>query len=151
LGANFSPVIVVLGAHAPEIAADLSGLSSIHVHVHEGWSEGMGSSIRAGVQHLLEIEPACPAALILLADQTRAGPSVLRRLRERFAKGPETAAACFYDGVAGPPAIFDASLFPRLESFSGDEGARMLLRSGEIGVATIDFPDGAIDLDEPGA
>ncbi len=150
IAAGFGPVLVVLGANAAAIAARLSGSASIEVLVHDGWSEGMGSSIRAGVHRLREIDPSCPAAAILLADQPHVSESVLRLLRERFSSGTEKAAACRYDGVTGPPAIFDASLFDRLESLAGDEGARWILRSGEMSVGTIDCPEGAIDLDEPG-
>jgi molybdenum cofactor cytidylyltransferase len=136
----------VLGAAAESVAPELDALECTVV-VNEGWREGMGSSIRAGVARLREMEPDCPAALLLLADQPAVGEPLLRTLVERFRLGPEPAAACRYGGVPGPPAIFSASLFEALESLRGDEGARSLLRSERILVAEIDFPEGANDLD----
>ncbi len=146
--AGCRPLVVVLGAAADAIAPELDP-GACAIVVHEGWREGMGSSIRAGVARLREEAPDCPAALLLLADQPAVSEPLLRALIERFRLGPEPAAACRYGGILGPPAIFSASLFEELESLSGDEGARSLLRSGRIAVAEIDFPEGVNDVDQP--
>jgi len=151
--AGCRPLVVVLGAAAEAIAPELDS-GACAIVVHDGWSEGMGASIRAGMARLREEAPDCPAALLLLADQPAVSEPLLRTLVERFRLGPEPAAACRYGGVLGPPAVFSASLFGELASLRGDEGARSLLRSGRIAVAEIDFPEGAFDLDtnpdEPG-
>jgi molybdenum cofactor cytidylyltransferase len=146
--AGCRPLVVVLGAAAAAIASELDSLDCTIV-VNDGWQEGMGSSIRAGVTRLRDVAPDCPAAFLLLADQPAVSEPLLRTLAERFRLGPEPAAACRYGDVLGPPAIFSASLFRELEGLHGDEGARSLLRSGRIAVAEIDFPEGTDDVDDP--
>ena len=144
--AGCDPTIVVLGAFSEAIAPELAGMR-VDVVVNSGWEEGMGASLRLGIVRLREIAPAAAAALVALADQPKVGAAALRLLAERLARGPEPAVASRYDGVLGPPAIFAASLFGALESLSGDEGARSLLRSGEVTVAAIDLPEAALDVD----
>lgn len=146
---GFRPVVIVLGSSAAEIAPELAGFS-VDVVVNAEWEEGIASSIRAGVRRLRDVEPEVEAAVLLLADQPEVSEALLRALAERLERGPETAVACRYAGVLGPPAILAASLFSRLEGLTGDQGARSLLRSGAIPVAAIDFPGGARDVDEPG-
>ena len=146
--AGCQPLVVVLGAFADEIAAELENIEC-SVVVNSGWQEGMGSSIRAGIARVREIAPGCAAAMILLADQPAVTVPLLRELAERFRLGPEPAVACRYAGILGPPAIFSASLFGALEALGGDEGARSLLRSGLVTAAEIEFPDGALDIDTP--
>jgi len=146
--AGCRPLLVVIGAAAEAIARELDPRECTIV-VNEGWSDGMGSSIRAGVGRLREEAPECAAALLLLADQPAVSEPLLRTLVERFRLGPEPAVACRYGSVLGPPAIFSASLFGELEALRGDEGARSLLRSGRIAVAEIDFPEGALDVGAP--
>lgn len=147
--AGFRPSVVVLGSLAREIAPELAG-SGADVVVNPAWREGMASSIRAGLSRVRSAAPSTAGVAILLADQPRVGEALLRSLSERFARGPEPAAACLYEGILGPPAIFADTLFGKLETLTGDEGARTLLRSGEVRVAAIDFPDGALDIDTPG-
>lgn len=144
LGAGCSPTIAVLGASAEEVAAELAEAGADLV-VNLQWEEGMASSMRAGVRRLRQIAPCAPAAFFLLADQPHVSAPLLRLLAER--RGPAPAAACRYEGILGPPALFSAELFGKLEALRGDEGARSILRSGEIAVAAVDFPEGARDLD----
>jgi molybdenum cofactor cytidylyltransferase len=142
------PTVVVVGSSANDVSAELAD-AGVDIVVNAGWEEGMASSIRAGMRRLREISPGCRAAMIVLADQPRVTEALFRSLAARLERGPESAAACRYLGILGPPAIFDSSLFDRLESLRGDEGARSFLRSGEYRVAAIDFPDGAVDVDVP--
>ncbi len=146
VAAGCSPTIAVLGASAGEVAAELAGCGA-DLLVHTGWEEGMGSSMRAGIRRLREIAPSASAAFFLLADQPHVSAPLLRLLADRLGTAP--AAACRYEGILGPPALFSAGLFPRLEALRGDEGARSILRSGEIAVAAIDFPAGALAVDRP--
>ena len=146
--AGCAPTVVVIGAAAEDVSAELAG-AGVDVVVNAAWEEGMGSSIRRGIARLREIAPSAEAAAIVLADQPRIGAADLRALVERLGRGPEPAVASRYEGVLGPPAIFAASLFGALESLSGDEGARALLRSGAIPAAAIDLPDAAFDVDLP--
>ena len=68
LAAPVSPVIVVLGANSAEIAPCLGGLA-VHVVVNAGWAEGMGSSLRAGLEALAALAPAAKNLVIALAER----------------------------------------------------------------------------------
>ena len=148
LSSGCDPVVAVVGASASDVTGELTGTATRIVH-NPDWPTGMASSIIAGVGYLRDAAPACEAAMLLLADQYRVTEDLLRQLAERFRRGPELVAACRYGGILGPPAIFSARLFDWLMSLSGDEGARSLLRSGELTVAEIDFTEGTLDIDTP--
>ena len=63
-------------------------------------------------------------------------------------KSPASIVGSRYRGVVGVPAIFGRDAFDVLAMLSGDIGARALLRRSD-GVTSIDWPDGAFDLDVP--
>jgi molybdenum cofactor cytidylyltransferase len=146
--AGCRPVLVVAGALERGISEELGRTGAVVVGNPE-WEEGMASSIRAGIARLRATAPGPDAAIVMLADQPRVDEAILGLLIERLERGPEPAAACRYEGILGPPAIFSKSVFFRLEELTGDEGARNLLRTGAISAAAIEFPDGAFDVDSP--
>lgn len=148
LESGFRPGVVVLGSSFEAILPELEG-SGADVVVNPQWREGVSSSIRAGLARVRSAAPQAEAVLIFLADQPLVEGGLLRSLAGRYARGPERAVACRYEGVLGPPAIFSHALFERLEALTGDEGARSLLRSAGLPVASIDFPDAALDIDTP--
>src|SRR5688500_16238838 len=79
LGCPCRPVIAVLGANAEVSHHALAGLEVIEVF-NPDWETGMGSSVSAGVRHLIEIEPMIDAAVLLLCDQPFVTADVLARL-----------------------------------------------------------------------
>ena len=139
LDSKSHPVVVVLGAHAQECAAVISGQPVRLIHNPE-WQEGIASSIRAGIA---SIEGEADAAVILLCDQPRISPSHITAL----GKTGHPIAASSYDGVTGPPAYFEKRFFPDLLFLQGDEGAKALFARNADDVTTVPFPDGAVDVD----
>lgn len=120
------PVVVVLGAVAEEVRA-VCELGDAHVVVNEGWQEGMGASVRAGLE---EVERSgVPAVLVMPVDQ----PLVTSRLVERLIttwRDGAVAAVAAYGGEMSTPVVIDASLWPEVKSHAvGDVGARAFLRS----------------------
>src|SRR5258708_39740897 len=73
------PVIVVLGAHADRLAAEVSELA-VSVAINEQWASGIGSSIRCGIEHLTAIAPAAQAVVITLCDQPLVSAGIIRHL-----------------------------------------------------------------------
>jgi molybdenum cofactor cytidylyltransferase len=51
------------------------------------------------------------------------------------------------EGALVLPALFGRPLFPALLSLRGEEGPRRLLKTFES--VTVDWPEGALDLDTP--
>ena len=147
LAAPVSPVVVVLGAGAAEIAPALDGLPAQMV-TNDAWAEGMGTSIRAGVRAARQIDPALPAMIIALADQPGVPAAHLARLIATRNETGRTIVATDNGGVAQPPALFTAAWFSRLLALRGDTGARALLGEQRAHLALVPLADAA-DLDTP--
>lgn len=147
LAAPVAPVIVVLGAHAAEIAPSLDGLG-VQVVVNACWAEGMGSSLRAGMQALAASQPPPEGVIVALADQPDFSAAHLTRLIETHRSTGKPIVASAAGGVLRPPVFFSAAWFPRLHELHGDTGARALLQAHPEAIATV--PLGApADLDTP--
>lgn len=147
LSAPVSPVIVVLGARAAEIAPCLDGLA-VQVATNEHWAEGMGSSLRAGLLALTAHRPVPAGVIIVLADQPDFSARHLADLLETHRTTGKPVVASAADGVLRPPALFAAAWFPRLLELRGDAGARALLQAQPESVATVPLASPA-DLDTP--
>ncbi|SDS19576.1 nucleotidyltransferase family protein [Opitutus sp. GAS368] len=147
LATPVSPVSVVLGANAAEIAPCLDGLP-LRVVVNAGWARGMGSSLRTGLQALLDAAPATTSVIVALADQPDCPADHLGRLIATRRQTGRTIVASLAGGVLCPPVLFTAEWFPRLLALEGEAGARNLLQEQRAAVATVPLPV-ATDLDTP--
>ena len=144
-----SPVYVVLGFHAQPMQPELQGLA-VEVIVNSNWREGMGSSLRAGMETLRKAQPPADAVLVLVCDQPRLNADHLRELLALH-KATENLGitASVYGQRAGVPAIFWSRLFPALLASQGDRGARGLIRACTTEVQGIPWPEGEVDIDRP--
>ncbi|WP_405900669.1 nucleotidyltransferase family protein [Streptomyces sp. NBC_00727] len=142
------PVHVVLGAAADEVRAraDLDGCA---VSVNPEWTEGMGSSLRAGLGALADT--GSDAALVLLVDQpgidARAVARVLAAYRDRT-----SLVAASYAGERGHPVLFGADLWADIAAGAvGDQGARAYLRAHREALTLVECGDvaQAYDIDTP--
>jgi molybdenum cofactor cytidylyltransferase len=144
-----SPALVVLGFEAETLRAELHGLN-IDLVVNHEWHEGMGASLRSGMEALRDSDPQPHAVLILVCDQPRLTADHLRTLLARHQSArPVAITASVYARRAGVPAIFSAKLFSALLASSGDRGARDLIRAHAAEVQGIPWPAGELDLDLP--
>ena len=107
----------------------------------------MASSIRSGVQYL--IESSHPDRLLIIAcDQPEISADDLIRLHR--AGGDDQLCAATYEDVIGIPACFPARYFDDLLELQGDRGARELLRGSKYDVHRVPMPRAAFDIDTPG-
>lgn len=141
--AGCDPVVVVLGAWV----GDAPGADVV---INEEWSEGMGSSLRAGLQHLLADSEA-DAVIVTLVDL----PGLTSDAVERIVSAPPRNAVvqAIYDGRRGHPVRIARELWAEaIEAAQGDEGARRLIRGrGDVLLIEVgDVADGD-DLDVPAA
>ncbi len=143
--AGASPVVVVLGARAPEVRAALDGLPDLIVVDHEAWAEGMASSLAAGVRALAARDDV-DGALLAPCDQPRVGAAELAALLARFAAGASLVAA-EYAGTVGAPAVVARAHFGALLALRGDRGAGGWLRALGDAVARVPLPAAAFDVD----
>lgn len=119
--AGCSPVVVVLGAGYAHVL-DHSVLRDAEPVINDEWAEGMGSSIRLGVQKLETVAKDIEGVVLMTCDQ----PAVTAQHLYLIAAKNEIKAS-LYAGRKGIPAYFPAEYFDRLMTLHGDVGARELL------------------------
>jgi len=143
--AGCDPVVVVLGAQAGDVVAAAS-LEHAVVVVNDGWSEGMGSSLRCGLA--VVADTGATDVVVQLVDQPHVGAAHVRRLLAR--RGQRPAVVASYGGEPRNPALLDASIWPDVcESAVGDVGARAWMRAHPDRVLAVACDDlgGDVDID----
>ena len=138
-------VTVVLGAHESQLS-ELVRTSGATIVVNRHWSEGLASSIRAGI---LSLPADCAGAMLMLGDQFALRRVDLQRLANAWRRAPSCTVAAQYAGVLGAPAIFPRARFGQLAALRGDHGAQSLLRDPADGVVPVPMEKAALDLDLP--
>ncbi|MEI6086890.1 MAG: nucleotidyltransferase family protein [Bacteroidota bacterium] len=139
-------ICIVTGFYHQEIIANIQD-DQIQFVYNELWEEGMSSSIKKGISHLISQNPEIMAVLILVADQPYISSNLLNemtQLQEQTGKG---IVAASYAGISGTPVLFSRDHFSNLEKLSGDKGARSILHQYQNDLITVDFPLGEIDID----
>ena len=145
LEAGADPVVVVLGAESERVRTALDGLAGIALVLNERWSDGLASSLTAGVRALLAMAQV-DAVLLTLADQPLVGAPELASLISRLTDAHGVVAA-EYAGIVGVPAVVARAHVDALLGLSGDRGAGAWLRSLGDGVARVPMPAAAMDVD----
>lgn len=137
---------IVLGAQVKRVQQELSGLA-VQIIINEQWQEGIGSSLRTGIQALPE---TADAALVMLGDQLLVTSAHLNSLIETYHSTGKPIVASAYAGTLGVPVLFARRFFPELQRLSGDRGAKQIIQNHPEAVVGVPFPDGVIDIDTPG-
>ncbi|MCK4579609.1 MAG: nucleotidyltransferase family protein, partial [Candidatus Marinimicrobia bacterium] len=139
--AGLHPVVTVLGYEAQTLLPLLND-PQIIVVTNDGWVNGMGSSISAGIT-------ALPAALsgvaILLADMPLIGAPLLERLAAEFSRqGLDKIIAPCYNKQRGNPVIFPRKYFDELLALDGETGGRKIILRHETEVVLVSVTDSAV-------
>ncbi|PAZ16849.1 4-diphosphocytidyl-2C-methyl-D-erythritol synthase [Streptomyces sp. SA15] len=141
-------VHVVLGARSAAVRerAELSGCVLVE---NPEWTEGMGSSLRAGLDSLAGT--GVRAALVSLVDQPGIGPEAVARVRAAYRDETSLVSAA-YDGVRGHPVLFGSAHWAGIAATAtGDRGARAYLKAHEEAITLVECGDVArpYDIDTP--
>lgn len=147
LEAALGPVLVILGADAERCRAALEGLD-VALVVHERWSAGLGSTVRAAVAAVRRLEPAHHAILLTACDQPRVPASHLTALADRWRAAGCGIAATGYRGTTGVPALFGEEWLPALEQLPDEHGAKTVIEAAGGAVAVVGCEDAAFDVDQ---
>lgn len=139
-------IIVVLGAHHELIAPKIN--ATVEVVWNADWAEGMGSSVRCGME-LLKDADNYTGVCISLVDQPLVQAAHYRQLFRAWRESDKMIAAAQYKQILGVPAIFSRAQFPALMALSGAAGARKILQQLAAEVQPFDLPEAAFDLDTP--
>ncbi|MFD7602225.1 NTP transferase domain-containing protein [Streptomyces mirabilis] len=142
--AGCTRVHVVLGARADAVRerARLDGCVLVD---NPEWENGMGSSLRAGLDSLAGT--GARAALVSLVDQPGIGPRAVARVLAAHQDDTSLVSAT-YDGVRGHPVLFGAAHWAGVAaSATGDRGARAYLKEHESAITLVECGDVAEPYD----
>lgn len=142
--ANCSPIVVVIGGGAEEIARELNGVDVVE---NKNWKRGIGTSIRAGIQDLIDNASDIEAVVLMVCDQPFVDATTIRDLLELFETTKKPIVASGYENTVGVPALFDRSCFEELLALDDGSGAKQVILSNRERVAEFPFPKGSIDID----
>lgn len=138
------PPVLVTGANRSEVAKAVKDLSHVEAF-NATYSEGMGGSIRAGLEAVPADSEGC---LFMLVDQPFVGRQHLREMIDKWQMQPDKVVAAEYSGIAGVPAIFPRRFFSHLSQLAGDQGARKILAAlSADDVVEYHLPEAAVDID----
>lgn len=142
--AGCTRVHVVLGARADAVR-EQAELGDCVLVENPDWAEGMGSSLRAGLDSLAGT--AATAALVSLVDQPGIGPEAAARVLAAYEDETSLVAAA-YNGVRGHPVLFGAAHWSGIAATAtGDRGARAYLKEREEAIGLVECGDVAKPYD----
>jgi molybdenum cofactor cytidylyltransferase len=139
---------IVVGAHAPEIAASSPSWSESIV-VNENWQQGQLSSIQAAIRSLL---PGATGGLILCpVDHPMISAELVARLIDEFDSTGKLIVLPAYRGRRGHPVIFGAALYDELLSASPEVGARQVVweHSAEVAELPTEEEGVVLNINDP--
>jgi molybdenum cofactor cytidylyltransferase len=144
--AGCAPIFVVLGFEAERMQRETADLD-VRVVLNPEWQSGMGTSLRSGMESLMKESQLPQRVVLLLSDQPMLSSEILFSLVKKSAETDSLIVASCYTGRLGVPAVFRKELYPNLQKVEGDKGAREVIQVYRDRTASIDFPEGAIDID----
>jgi molybdenum cofactor cytidylyltransferase len=149
IASRAKPVIVVTGHEREKVEATLKGLP-VHLVHNPDFSEGLGSSLKAGIAAVPE---EADAAIVCLGDMPQVDAALINRLIAAF--DPERGALVVVpsiEGRRGNPVVWSRRFFHDLMTIQGDVGARHLIGNyaeacvevpvaGEVALTDVDTPE----------
>lgn len=118
---------VVLGAEADRVLDEVD-LTDAGVIVNERYEEGIATSLKVGLDALLRRSHA-EQVLIVMGDQPEVDPSVPERLIETARSSHRPAVVPRYRYARANPVLVHRTLWERLMSLEGDQGAKGLFEA----------------------
>jgi molybdenum cofactor cytidylyltransferase len=138
--------VVVTGCNADQLVAGVDHTQT-HIVFNPEWEQGIASSIRCGLQALLNRTPPPDQVIFMVCDQPFVTPALLLDLVNERQKSHKSIIASSYAGTLGIPALFDKTHFAQLLDLQGDTGARKIIQQYGEEVASVEFREGEFDID----
>jgi molybdenum cofactor cytidylyltransferase len=146
LAASPSRVVVVLGANEKPHRELLERLP-VQIVSNFYWKTGMGSSIKTGLNYLIQSGADLDGVILMVCDQPGLTAEHLQKLIQKFHEKNKAIIASYYARSSGVPVLFGRSFFSNLLLLSDDHGAKKIVQQFPDQVETVAFPSGSIDLD----
>jgi molybdenum cofactor cytidylyltransferase len=109
----------------------------------------MASSIRAGIEGLVSMQPDIAAALLLLCDQPHVSSDIITKLVAAHHNTGRPVVASEYAESFGVPVVFSRTLFTELTQLEGMSGAKEIIKRHASEAHFLPFPEGEVDVDTP--
>ena len=137
---------VVIGSNN-ELMRDELSACDIEVIENDEWAAGISTSIIKGLSSLLQKHPDIESCIFVVCDQPHLTTIVIQGLLDSAVQSGKGIVAARYGSVIGTPVFFNKKYFKDLLLLAGDEGAKKIINKHPNDLITIDFPQGAIDID----
>lgn len=138
------PIVAILGYEAALLRQEIED-EPLQIIENAAWREGIGTSICAGVQHLMSQDVS--ALILMVCDQPLLKAQHLNDLIHLYqTSGKGIVASCYAD-TFGVPVLFSRAFFPDLLNLPPDVGAKKLLMQNRKSMASVLFSQGVIDVD----
>lgn len=144
----YGRVVVILGGNYEKIERHINH-SGVKVVYNPDWEEGMSTSIRTGLQHVMQESKGLDGVIITVCDQPLITGEIFASLIEKSLSTSKTIVASAYAGTLGVPVLFSKDHFLDLALLNGQQGAKVLLERYKEEVASVPFENGAVDIDTP--
>ncbi len=144
VAAGCSPVVVVIGAAADQVRAELVA-EPVELVEATDWAEGMGASLRAGLSALQE-RSAADAVVVVPVDTPGLTSAIVRRISADVRR--DALVRAVYSGRPGHPVVLGRDHWAGvIATAAGDQGARAYLKQHPpVEVECGDLADG-MDVD----
>jgi len=142
-GSVLDTVILVLGHGAEEIQKVVR-LEGVTMVMNEAHALGQSTSLRAG---LSAVSAKTGGVMFILGDQPLVGPDVMNSLIDGYSRTRAPIVLPTHQGRRGNPVVIDRTLFARIESLTGDLGARVLFEEYAEAIVEIETEDDSIHFD----
>ncbi len=146
LQSGISNIVVVLGANEIEHRKAIKDLP-VDIAVNKDWAQGMGGTLKVGLNHLLQHNPNTNAVIVMVCDQPLLTSEHLKLLKEKFIDSQKLIVASRYANTFGVPALFAKSLFSEIQGLRVEHGAKKIIEAHPDEIEAVDFTEGGIDLD----
>jgi molybdenum cofactor cytidylyltransferase len=148
--AKVDDVVVVTGHRAPEVKAAAERMGARVTHNPRYASGEMLSSLQAGLSAL---GAGVSAAMVVLGDQPRLNPPILRQVMETYFGGSALIVAPSYQHRRGHPILIDRRLWPELLALPDGSAPRDVInRHADQTAYVVTTDDGVVnDVDTPQA
>ncbi len=151
--AGCARVVVVLGAEAEQAQHLLALVGEVDTVVAHDWDDGLGASLRAGLEALADSPATVAAVLVTLVDLPDVDAAVMRRVLttwEQTGGSPEGLVRATYRGRPGHPVLIGRSHWVDLcGTLRGDTGAQPYLSQRKVHLVPCEDLATGRDLDRP--
>lgn len=148
LDSECRPIVVVLGAQIGVLKNEIRDFD-VQIVENSDWKKGMSSSIKKGLEKLLQINKQIGGVLIMVCDQPFVSAELINQIIETHRKTNSLIVASEYNETLGVPALFNSRMFPQLLDLESSGGAKKIIKQFQKETAVVLFEKGEFDIDTP--